>query len=243
MIYITGDSHGNEMKFTRMGMDSEDSWTSEDKLIICGDFGFVMYGDDKPAMKEHHEEILDRLAEKPYDILFVDGNHENFDRLYRFPQTVKYGNTVHKIRRNIFYLQRGRVYEIEGKTFFAFGGAYSVDKSAKKSQGLWWHEELPDKEDFLRGRDALKNVNYKVDYIITHTAPGCVLEMLKYALPYDLRNSFTFDIHENELRSYFDEIWNTVEFRCWYFGHFHFDKCLLLKARALFIDVEIIDDK
>ena len=56
--------------------------TKEDYVIICGDFGGVWSKD-----KESNEEtmLMDWLDCKSYTTLFVDGNHENFDRLKKYP--------------------------------------------------------------------------------------------------------------------------------------------------------------
>ena len=71
MIYITGDTHGDlsdlQDRAIRVGAKEGDTF------IICGDFGFV-WGDDID---------LKRLEDFPYTIAFIDGNHENFDRLYQ----------------------------------------------------------------------------------------------------------------------------------------------------------------
>ena len=68
MIYITGDTHGEISRF--MGNNMGDStWTAEDVLIVCGDFGFVYYGNEKERAK------LDALEKKPYTVCFCDGNY------------------------------------------------------------------------------------------------------------------------------------------------------------------------
>ena len=252
MIYITGDTHGDDLKFKEDNMPGESSWTSKDTLIICGDFGFIYYDDAFPKGKEHFDNLLDMLERKKYNIVFVDGNHENFDLLYdtdKYPLVEKYGNTVRKIRNNIFHLQRGLIYTIEGKTFFSFGGAYSIDKArrvslnperSKDNPVHWWPQELPNDEEYERGIESLKTVGYKVDYIITHTAPNTVLEMLKYTLPPKERENFILDPHDMQLRSYLDMLWHNATFKRWYFGHWHYDKHLTDKARALLFDVETI---
>ena len=87
--------------------------------------------------------ILDELAEKPYQILFIDGNHENFNALNSYPVEEWNGGKVHRIRKNILHLMRGQVFTIEGKTFFTMGGAYSIDKHLRKEGYSWWSDEKP----------------------------------------------------------------------------------------------------
>ena len=52
------------------------------------------------------------LEEKPFTTLYVDGNHENFDRLYGYPIENWQGGKVHKIRPSVLHLMRGQVFEI-----------------------------------------------------------------------------------------------------------------------------------
>ena len=55
--------------------------TIEDYIIICGDFG-LCWAKDKTF--EYH---CKNFAEKPYTILWVQGNHENYDRIVADAQT------------------------------------------------------------------------------------------------------------------------------------------------------------
>ena len=92
------------------------------------DRGYAIYSD---FLTLAEQSVL--LSELPYTILFVDGNHENFDRLLsEFPIEDWNGGKVHKIRPNIIHLMRGHVFEIEGKRIFAMGGGYSVDKYMRR---------------------------------------------------------------------------------------------------------------
>lgn len=253
MIYITGDCHGSDTKFVEGNMPGESAWSADDTLLICGDFGYIWYGDAYPEGKAYFDGLLDMLECKKYTILFVDGNHENFDLLYdtdQYPLVEKYGNMVRQIRSNVFHLQRGLIYEIEGKTFFAFGGAYSIDKArrvafnperSKDKPVLWWPQEMPNEEEYRRGMDSLMAVNYKVDYIITHTAPNAILELLRYTLSPEERSGFVLNPHDMRLRSYLDMIWYNADFKRWYFGHWHKDAHLTDKARALLFDVETVE--
>ena len=123
MIYITGDTHGDFSRFSakrlrRAGMEL----TQEDYIIICGDFG-LCWAKDKTF--EYH---CKNFEEKPYTILWVQGNHENYDMIGEYPLEEWHGGKVrHIIRDKVILLERGQVFEIEGKSFFAFGGASSHD--------------------------------------------------------------------------------------------------------------------
>ena len=98
MIFITGDTHAD----FRLRMNQHIFRAAEnDCLIICGDFGGVW----RDTEKERY--WLDWMNKKPYKVLFVDGNHENFDRLAEFPVAEWNGGKVRFIRENVIHLMRG----------------------------------------------------------------------------------------------------------------------------------------
>lgn len=235
MIYITGDTHGEISRFSPEYIPNEDKFTEDDILIVCGDFGFVFYDENQyPYEYNVDEKALDELSKKTYTILFIDGNHENFERLYHYPEIEKFGAPVHKIRNNIFHLERGRIYKIQNKAFFTFGGAYSIDRYIRQKNISYWEEEIPNDEEYKRGIQALKDVNHKVDYIVTHNAPQQVIRMMNYAPIID----------DAELTGFLDWVMYETEFKKWFFGHYHEDKVLHFNDkynfRVLFYDVEKI---
>lgn len=240
MIYITGDTHGDIDRFFEEGM-IYDKLDENDTLIICGDFGFIWANESNTVGFNQDNDDLDRLSYKPYTILFVDGNHENHDRLSKYPEVERYGNTVHKIRNNIYHLERGRIYTIEGKTFFTFGGAYSIDKYMRREGVSWWTGELPNKEEYERGIQAIKDDDYKVDYIITHTCPNEIIKMCLHRIP---------DPHDGELTGFFDYLMYEVDFKQWFFGHWHTDESFDFnlhkkqkKFNALYYDIVSVKDE
>lgn len=228
MIYVTGDTHGELSRFCENSMPGESKWTKEDKLIICGDFGFVWHDRSDIAGYRRNQDALDSLAARSYEMLFVDGNHENFNELNQYPVVEKYGNEVHKIRENIFHLQRGRIYTIEDKTFFTFGGAYSIDKYMRREGFSWWKEELPSNEEYHLAADSLKKANFNVDYIISHTAPQTIIRMMNHS-PHQA---------DSELTGFLDWVWHETNFKKWFFGHWHNDATITDKARLLWLDIE-----
>ena len=251
MIYLTGDIHGYIFeRFNPNAMPGEDSWTEEDKIIVLGDFGLIFF----PCMELFTDKIaLEKkriafLESKKYEILFVDGNHENFDRLTtEFPMEERYGGTVRRIGRNIFWLQRGEIYTIEDQTFFCMGGAYSIDKAQRLNYDhaildhyencpdlhiSWWPQELPSNVDYKRASENLLAHDRKVDYVLSHTAPRTLIQMMKR----------TPDPHDYELTGYLDYIWHEIEFNHLYFGHWHEDRYVHPKATALYEKVITIPD-
>lgn len=221
MIYFTGDTHGDHLRFIEGNMPGESVWTPEDYLIVCGDFGYVFTDSDQ----EH--QFLDFLAQKPYTICFCDGNHENFTRLNQYPQEQWNGGRIHRIRANIIHLMRGQVFTIGGKKIFTMGGAYSIDKYMRKEGYSWWKEELPSVEEYREAISSLEACGKSVDYVVTHTAPREIIRRLgKYP-----------DVHDMELTGFLEWVMYEVQFEKWFFGHWHWDGEIDHKFRAIWFDV------
>lgn len=217
MIYLTGDIHG-EMdieKLSYRNWDESRSLTKNDYLIIMGDFGFPFFNSDvdennKPLDSTYNYWIK-WLSEKPYTILWIDGNHENFNYWEKQPVTEWHGGKVqiHPHAPNVIHLMRGEIYEIDGMTFFAFGGAMSHDKEYRKPDVTWWEQEEATETEILNARRNLEKYNKKVDFILTHTMPEKISRQLF--------NSETPD----KTAHFLDEIISDVKYNMWFCGHYH----------------------
>lgn len=235
MIYITGDCHADFKRFTKKKrLQNKLNFTENDYIIVCGDFGLLWARDKELAYN------LEWLGNLPFKILWVQGNHENYDLIKEFPLEEWNGGKVrHIVKEKIILLERGQVFSIEGKTFFTFGGASSNDitggildrndpdfrqkyeeaKLRKKPYRIlheeWWPEELPSKEELEEGIQNLMKCNFKVDYVISHCAANRVQDMLK--------NYYSKEYPTNLLTNYFEELEQKLEYKHWYCGHYHED--------------------
>lgn len=204
MIWLTGDTHGDFSRFSLENFPEQKELTREDYVIILGDFGGLWTG------TEYEKKILNQLAEKDFNILFIDGNHENFDLLDTFPVVEFRGGLAHKIRDNIFHLMRGFVFTLDNKKFFAFGGGSSIDKHIRKEGVSWWPQELQSPLEEATAKAELDKVDWTVDYVLTHTCPTAVSEQL-------------FDELYPDSVSEFLESLEDLKFKRWFFGHMHLD--------------------
>lgn len=135
MIYVTGDTHGDQILWDA----SIGNFLKEgDTIIVLGDFGIGFF--DGRHWPE--EMFYDYLSEQKYTVLFVDGNHENFEKLDSFPAGKWYGGRVQFVRSNVIHLMRGETYDIDGKKLFCFGGGYSLDKDYRVQGRAWWPQEI-----------------------------------------------------------------------------------------------------
>lgn len=213
MIYITGDTHGQLNRFDDAKIRR---LKKGDSLIICGDFGFLWDGG------KAEERRLKALGKKKYNILFLDGAHENFDSLDRYPVTDWNGGKVQNISGNLYHLMRGQVYELEGKKIFAFGGGESLERQMRIDAGKWWSREMPTREEMQEGVNNLRNHNMEVDYIVTYE-PSPRMRML---------NKTGNEI--SPMETYFEGILKSVKFQKWFFGSLHLDRMVTASHYAVF---------
>ena len=274
MIFITGDTHGPDpiglhsvdgfgRRFNKENFPEQNGMTCDDYVIICGDFGGIWnydsrYDNTHSAFKdkicldhgESKEEKywLDWLAKKNFTVLFCDGNHENFDRLYRaYPDVPFHGGCAHQIRENIFHLMRGYIFDLCSLSFFVFGGGkshdisggilrpyeYSTEKEFKKAYRelrdygdmfrvdhiSWWEEELPSEEEMERGLKNLSLHDWNVDYVISHCSPTSIASLAGFS-------------DNNRLTQYLEKIQKQLTFHKWFFGHYH-ENCQILESHIM----------
>lgn len=240
MIYITGDCHGNYDRFHMNWFPEQRDMTKDDYVIVCGDFG---YWNDEKIINEQKV-----LSERRFTTLFVDGNHEqytshdpSFKGLNELPVTEWHGGRVHIIPdTDIIHLIRGEVYDIQGQKVLAFGGAASHDirdgivpysddwkQTAKRwakegkvyfrIDGIsWWKEENITEEDF---ENAVKNIqektdNGRVDLVVSHCCPTSTNDFM-------FRGKISDFILPDKNMEYLEKIKKMIDYRKWYFGHYH----------------------
>lgn len=233
-ILVTGDIHGEHTirKFSSRQMQRvlgclDRGLTKDDYLIIAGDFGLIW--DAQESASERY--WLDWLNEKPWTTLFVDGNHENHERLNNWPVDYWNGGKVHMITDSVIHLMRGQVFNLQGRKFFTMGGAASHDIIYRVPRLSWWSEEIPSQEERDEAVCNLKKHDWKVDYVITHDAPTHIAEKLIY----------TPDREPDEFTDWLENIAENLEFNQWFFGHHHQDIELEDgKYQAMYSDIGVI---
>lgn len=243
MIFLTGDIHGQLDRFGENIFPEQQQMTRNDYVIVLGDCGLIW----NPYRDKKEQGRLYEISQMPFTLLFIDGNHECFDRLYsnEFVITDFYGGKAQMISENVIHLLRGEIYTLERKKFFCFGGAKShdisdgilecndnrisewtkEDKEFRINHVSWYKEELPSVEEMEYGLRNLEKHNYKIDYILTHSPSD-------YHLPY-----FGDDMESDVLTEYLARIENLSYYQRWYFGHIHKNIQIDNKTYCLYDDI------
>lgn len=220
-LFVCGDIH-TPIDISKLNMKNwplQAGLTRKDILIALGDYGLLW---EKDWSKEELY-WAKWFTKKKFTMCFIDGNHENFDRINALEETDFYGGKAGVAYADdfgtIYHLKRGEVYTFDGHKVLTIGGATSHDKDSRKPYKSWWPEEelsFQDKENVI---NSLEKVDFKVDFILTHTCPSNLQEILTHS----------YVRERTETLAMFDFIQNQVEFKQWHFGHFHDTRRMLNK--------------
>lgn len=214
MIYITGDKHADFREVFYFCYTNET--TLDDILIILGDSGINYYANEKDYM------LKNSLLQYPITLFCIHGNHEERPENINTYKTKKFHNGIVYYEEdypNILFAKDGEVYDFNNHKVLVIGGAYSVDKYFRLSHGYNWYEsEQPNEKTKNKVKKVLKDLDNKIDIIISHTCP------YKY-LP---REMFLEGIDQstvdNSTEHFLDEIEENTDYNVWYCGHYHTDK-------------------
>ena len=215
MIYVTGDLHGDLDRLKKLPVRLK----KQDTLIVLGDFGFLW---DASASEQKK---LRWLGRRPYQLLFLDGAHENFDLLDKLPAEPFAGGMAQTVSGRLRRLLRGEVYTLENKRILCFGGGASEDAEERTPGESWWPQEMPSEEEYHRCLENLAACHNQVDVILTHDAPEKMLQLLRLNEP--------GQVQPNDLETFLQEISVTTSWSRWFFGRFHRDQPLGPRTTAV----------
>ena len=256
-IYITGDTHGtyDVNKLTKMrGILTED-----DYMIVLGDFGVCW---DNGSSDDKVRNFWNR---QKCHVLFIDGNHENFNLLNAYHISEWHGGKVHSLGKKITHLMRGQVFEIEGKTFFTMGGAASHDcgadldmfigKNLEQYHTMDWSEiyknwqrekyfgcRVPGRSWWAAEVPSLDEIAEAQANLAAHgnKIDHVLTHTASSRIYAHLGYSATEKPWNAGLVKFFDSIEETVNFKHWWFGHMHEDFMYDERHRGLYQDVMMV---
>ena len=212
-VFVCGDTHMpiDYWKLQNKHWKEQKDLDKGDFLIIAGDFGLIW----RLEADKEEKYLTKELANRKFTTLFIDGNHENFERLDALEEIDMFGGKVGKVCDSIYHLKRGYIYNIAGKRYFCFGGAMSTDKQYRIVDISWWDRETQSKEEEERALDNLDACNFQVDHVITHTAPQTIIKQMHWIDTRRFRDPVAIFLE------YLDSM---IKCKSWHFGHFHEDQ-------------------
>ena len=166
--------------------------------------------------------LKNSLLQYPITFFCIHGNHEERPENIKTYKTKRFHDGVVYYEEdypNVLFAKDGEIYNFNNHKVLVIGGAYSVDKYFRLDRGYNWYEsEQPNEETKNKVVSVLKDLNNKVDIILSHTCP------YKY-LP---REMFLEGIDQstvdNSTEHFLDEIEKSTDYNLWYCGHYHTDK-------------------
>ena len=210
-IFLTGDIHGTHSfkKLSTRKWKESKGLGGDDYLIILGDFGVIW------DRVESREEIYLKkwFDNKKFTSLFLDGNHENHQRLLQLEESSFLGGKVGIVSNSIFHLKRGEIYTIGDKKILTIGGAKSHDKESRIENLSWWKEEEISEEQKANTIRNLEKHQYCVDYIFAHTLPDSIAQNVGF--------KFSKKRNDCSVSKFLDNIIKSVTFKEFYCGHWH----------------------
>jgi hypothetical protein len=192
-LLLVGDLHANieraeEINTLAISQDI-------DKVVGLGDFGYQFTTDERSV-----------LSGQKVPWYFIDGNHDDHTLLRHD------ADEIVEFWPDLYYIPRGYVWEWEGKTFAAMGGASSIDKSMRTPYISWWPEEPIQLGDMYRLDDNVGS--RKIDIFLSHEAP-------KIAVDHITKHLSILDCGVND-RMLLYQAWNNYRPRLWFHGHWHY---------------------
>lgn len=222
MILILGDIHGNSTRLHKVIKSAVERGAKA--IIQVGDLGlFYRNGIDAG--------FYNATKECPIPIYFIEGNHDDCTRWLSYDVVTRVWHDA-----NLWYVPRGTVMELDGKTFAFLGGAASIDKDYRLQNNWHWDENEQimknDVDKLIHNADGKK-----VDYLITHAAPTSVVNK-----HFDPRGKLMFgvgiDWHDPS-QDFVDEVWQKLGYPDLICGHMHKSVQGLLAENAQYTILDI----
>lgn len=203
-VTFAGDFHG-QAKWSRHVLGAARRAGSQ-AVVQLGDFGLW----SGTAGERYLDEVNAHAARLEMPVLWIDGNHEDFDLLETFPLGP---DGLRVIRPWVTHVPRGHRWTWHGLRFAALGGATSLDRPARTPHVTWW----PGEE--ISWADAQRTIDGgEADVMLTHDCPqGVTIPGLPAAASWSAVELHRAQAHRHLLRQVVDEVRPTHLLH----GHFH----------------------
>lgn len=212
-IMMLGDVHGDTewavkcIKFAKQ--------QGAHKVFQLGDFG--IWGGTGGA--KFVDKVSNAAVVNEIDFVFLDGNHENFDKLRKWSENKPVSEEGFvEIRDRLFHSPRGNIWTWGQRRFLSMGGAVSVDRQWRvtqealrgKPRTLWWEEEE------ITQADVDRVPNTSVDVLLSHDS--VINPLPKHGTDAEYKMDAMSMGNRDKLKEVFFKVRPTVMFH----GHYHY---------------------
>ena len=202
MILLLGDIHGSA-GILRQAL--EVSKQSDAVAIIqLGDFG--MFPDNEEWFRTH-------ITNAHIPIYFIDGNHDDCRRWHAYEEVTRVWED-----RELYYIPRGTVMELDGRTIAFMGGAGSIDKKLRLENDMHW-DENENITPMQIERLYRNTLGKKIDVFLTHCPPHSVIEK-----NFDPMQKLWFGVGldwTDPNQNIIEDAWDKLNYPSVYSGHMH----------------------
>lgn len=202
MILLLGDIHGNAGILNKAIEVSKES--NAVAIIQLGDFGLF---------PENKEWFRANIKDTHIPIYFIDGNHDDCAKWDTYDEVTRIWDD-----RELYYIPRGTVMELDGRTLAFMGGAGSIDKKLRLENNMHWdiNENITPIQVELLYRNALGK---KIDVFLTHCPPHSVIEK-----NFDPTQKLWFGVGIDWVdpnQHIIEDAWDKMNYPPVYSGHMH----------------------
>lgn len=189
-VAVAGDWHGDIVPVRRVL--SKVARQGAQVVLHVGDFGYF------PNRAEYWAfiaEVNARAELHDYVVVFVEGNHEQFNRTVSAAAGAGVGEVFAReglddlrasadgdgfvrVAPRVFWATRGASLRVgdaggqRGVSFLGLGGAGSINREHMRFRGEWSKSELVTAEDVEAVKAGVERVGGVVDVMVTHDAPA-----------------------------------------------------------------------
>ena len=210
---VAGDTHGSLNHLTDLCR-----WAKRydcSSIVQVGDWGFV-FSDTKRSYQDTMVQIDECLAAADLTMMWLDGNHENFEALEEFYGADPERTEAVVMSDRVTYLPRGYRFELDGIRCMSFGGAVSIDKAHRVPYLSWWPQELITDDQVSRVSDE------PVDVLFSHDCPEGGPRLQMFLLQGDWGIPYKMDELSKASRTRLREVLNKVTPKMVIHGHYHY---------------------
>lgn len=174
-LLIAGDTHANKAHVHQLCSAAQKAGCAA--IIQVGDWGFTWPGYETSHLLFKLNKALESYE---MDMYFLEGNHDNYLDLEHRGFWPRPGRLCQfRDAPRVTYIPRGHVWEMDGCTFMALGGAYSIDQASRVEGKSWWPEELITYADLEYCASQLDQ-HPKIDVFLSHDCPEGVKRLESY---------------------------------------------------------------